>query len=536
MSGSPPPETPDPTPPNPIPDAKLRRPRFQLVWLIPIMAAIIAGYLGYRTLMERGPLLTLTFDSATGLQVGQTQLKYKAVALGIVEAIDLAKNNGHVVVKVRMNDIGSRFLTSHARFWVVRPRMTVSDIASFETIVSGAYITVDPGPPGGTFEDNFTGLEQPPGIRSDEPGRTYTLTAYNLGAISSGSPIFYRDIVVGEVLGYDIGDGLGPLKISIFIRAPFDNLVRPDSRFWDSSGLSFGIKGGVLQLQMQSLQALVLGGITFNLPYEARGEQPSPDNASFHLYTSQQQAEAAEYKNQLQIVTYADGDVSGLTTGSPVTALGIDVGEVTSVTLQIDQKTGKMRVKINMQLQPERVLSTDTPETMAQTLATFQKFVDNGLRAELDTANYVTGQKEVALVTEPKQPPVRVTLENGAILLPFMSSSLTATLRNTAAITAKLNQIPFQQIGQNLNKLLISTNNELSGQQTKNLVKQLTSTLEAAGATLQTVNQSFGQDSDTQRNLRQILSQTESTLQSLQALTIYLNQHPQSLLFGRMNR
>lgn len=531
MSGSSPTDKPDPTP-----DARLRRPRFQLVWLIPIMAAIIAGYLGYRTLMERGPLLTLTFDSAIGLQAGQTQLKYKAVALGTVETIDLAKNNGHVVVKVRMNNIGARFLTSHARFWVVRPRMTFSDIASFETIVSGAYITVDPGPPGGTFQDHFVGLEQPPGIRSDEPGRTYTLTAYKLGAISSGSPVFYRDIVVGEVLGYDIGDGLGPLKVSVFIRAPFDNLVRPDSRFWDSSGLSFGIKGGVLQLQMQSLQALVLGGITFGLPYEARGEQPSPDNASFHLYTSQQQAEAAEYKNQIQIVTYANGDISGLTTGSPVTALGIDVGDVTGVTLEVDTKTGKMRVKINMQLQPERVLSTNKPETTAEILAIFQKFVDNGLRAELDTANYVTGQKEVALVMEPKQPPVRVTLENGAIILPFMPSSLTATLRNAAGITAKINQIPFQQIGQNLNKLLLTANSQLGGPQTRDLMKQLTNTLKAADTTLQTVSQSFGPDSDVQRNLRQILGQTESTLQSLQALTIYLNQHPQSLLFGRMNR
>lgn len=518
------------------PDAKLRRPRFQLVWLIPIMAAIIAGYLGYRTLMERGPLLTLTFDNAAGLQVGQTQLKYKAVALGTVESIDLVKNNSHVVVKVRMNNIGARFLTSNARFWVVRPRMTLSDIASFETIVSGAYITVDPGKPGGHFQDDFVGLEQPPGVRSDEPGRTYTLTAYRLGAISSGSPIFYRDIVVGEVLGYDIGNGLGPIKISVFIRAPFDDLVRPDSRFWNSSGVSFGIKGGVLQLQLQSLQAMVLGGITFGLPYEARDESPSPDHASFHLYESQQQAEAAEYKNQIQIVTYADTDASGLTPGAPVTALGIDVGDVTDVSLQIDTKTGKMRVKISMQLQPQRVLSADDARAPAQILAAFQRFVDNGLRAEISTANYVTGQKEIALVMEPKQPPVKITMQNGAILLPFKAGNLAATLNNAAEITAKINQIPFQQIGDNLNKLLKTANGTLGGPQTTNLLKQLTGTLKTADSTLQTFNQGFGQDSDLQRNLRQILGQMASTLQSLQALTIYLNQHPQSLLFGRTNR
>lgn len=525
-------ETAPDTPP-PAPYAKVRRPHFQLVWLVPIMAAVIAGYLGYRTLMQRGPLLTLTLDSADGLQTGQTQLKYKAVALGTVEAIDLAPNNGHVVVKVRMNNIGERFLTSHARFWVVRPRLAFSDLSAFETIVSGAYITVDPGKPGGHYQTHFVGLEQPPGVRSDEPGHTYTLTAYKLGSISTGSPIFYRDISVGEVLGYDIGNGLGPIKISVFIRAPFDNLVRPDSRFWNSSGVSFGISGGVLQLQMQSLQALVAGGITFGLPYDARDEAPSPDNASFRLYASQQQAEAAEYKNQIQVVTYADSDVSGLTPGAPVMALGIEVGDVTGVSLQIDPKQAKMRVKISLQLQPQRVLALTDQDGLPEAVALFQKFVDKGMRVEIGTANYVTGQKEIDLAMVSKAPPEKVTLQDGVIVLPFMANPMGETLNNVADITRKMDQIPFAQIGDNLNKLLETTNGTLGSTQTKTLIAQLAATLKTADTTLQSVNQGLGPDSDMQRNLRQILSQTDSTLQSLQALTIYLNQHPQSLIFGR---
>lgn len=506
-------ESPTPEKLDQTQDARLRRPHFQLVWLIPIVAAIIAGYLGYRTLLERGPLLTLTFDNASGLQVGQTQLKYKAVALGTVEAIGLADNSNNVVVKVRMNNTGRRFLTSNARFWVVRPRMNLSDLSSFATIVSGSYLTVDPGKPGGHYQDHFIGLEQPPGVRSDIPGHTYTLIAPTLGALSAGSPVFYRGVSVGEVLGYDMGDGLGDIKISIFVRAPYDNLVKQDSRFWSSSGVSFGIQGGVLQLQMESLQAILLGGISFSLPYDARNEPSSPDNASFPLYVSKQQAEAAEYKDQLQVVTYATGDVSGLTPGSPVTALGIQVGDITGIQLEIDTKTGKMQVKINMQLQPHRVLSVAHVTTTAEALAIFQKFVDNGLRAEIATANYVTGQKEIILAMEPKQPPVKLTLQDGAIMLPFKPGNLTATLNNVANLTAKLDQIPFQKISDNLNKLLTTTN-----------------------GTLQNLNQNFGQDSDLQRNLRQILSQTSSTLQALQALTIYLNQHPQSLLFGRTTR
>lgn len=529
-------ESPAPGNPIPPPQAKLRRQRFQIVWLVPILAAIIAGYLGYRTIMERGPLLTLVFTNADGLQAGQTQLKYKAVALGTVESIDLAKDNSHVIVKVRMNDVGRRFLNSNARFWVVRPRLNFSDFSGFETIVSGAYITVDPGKPGGHYESHFTGLEQPPGVRSDEPGRTYTLTAYKLGSISSGSPIFYRDVAVGEVLGYDIGSGLGPIKISIFIRAPFDNLVRNGSRFWNSSGIAFGIKGGVLQLQLQSIQALFAGGITFSLPPSARNEAASPDGAHFHLYASQQQAESAAFDTQIQAVSYVTTNVSGLTPGAPVTAMGIEVGDVTGVDLMVDPKQGTAKIKISMQLQPQRILNLDKAWNVPDAVSLFQKFVNNGMRVEIGTANYVTGQKEINLVVVPKALPAKVVQQGKVIILPFQKSGLDETLANAAEITAKINKLPFQELGKNLNKLLLTANGALGGPQTQLLIKQLTTTLQTADTTLQTLDRGFGQDSNFQRSLQQILSQTNSTLLSLQALTTYLNQHPQSLIFGRSGR
>ncbi len=515
------------------PRAKLRRQSFQIVWLVPILAAVIACYLGYRTIMERGPLLTLTFTNAEGLVAGQTQVKYKAVALGTVESIDLAKDNSHVIVKVRMNHVGKRFLNSHARFWVERPRLNFSDISGFETIVSGAYITVDPGKPGGHYQDDFTGLEQPPGVRSDEPGRTYTLTAYNLGSVGSGTPIFYRDVVVGEVLGYNIGNGLGPIRINIFIRAPFDNLVRKDSRFWNSSGIAFGIRGGVLQVQLQSLQALFAGGISFNLPYSARSELPSSSGAKFRLYASQQQAEASAYNTQIQVISYVTSDVSGLTPGAPVNALGIQVGNVTSTELIINPSTGKAKVRVTMQLQPERISALKKSGKTTDYIALFQRFVDNGMRVEIGTGNYVTGQKVINLVTQPHAKPAKVTVEGDAIVLPFAKGGVDRIVQNAEDITSKVDQIPFQKIGTNLNKLLLTANGTLGGKETHQLILQLSSTLEAINSTLKSLQIGFGQDSDFQRNLGQFFQQVTATLQSLQALTTYLNQHPQSIIFGR---
>lgn len=526
-------DQPAPEKPHLPPRVRLRRQSFHVVWLVPIIAAIIAGYLGYRTIMERGPLLTLSFTNADGLQAGQTQVKYKAVALGTVESIDLARDNSHVIVKVRMNHVGERFLNSNARYWVERPRLDFSDISGFETIVSGAYISVDPGKSGGHYQTQFVGLEQPPGVRSDEPGRTYTLTAYNLGPISSGSPVFYRDVVVGEVLSYDIGNGLGPIKISIFIRAPFDNLVRADSRFWNSSGIAFGIKGGVLQLQLQSVQALFAGGVSFNLPYSARNESPSPDGTSFRLYPSRQQAEASAYNAQIKAITYVTSDISGLTPGAPVTALGIQVGDVTDVNLLVDPKTGQAKVRVGMQLQPQRILTLKENAQLPDPLALFQRFVNNGMRVEIGTANYVTGQKEINLVMDPKAGPTKIIQEDDAIVLPFEASGLDTVLANASDITAKVDKIPFQKLSDNLNKLLETANGTLGGPQTQQLIKQLTVTLQTANTALQDLHQGFGQDSDFQRSLQQILNQANATLQSLQALTTYLNRHPQSVIFGR---
>lgn len=523
------------TPPPPLtaPSAKLRRPRFQLVWLIPVVAALIAGYLGYRTIIERGPLLTLTFDSGDGLSAGQTQLNYKAVGLGTVESIDLARDNSHVIVKVRMTNVGARFLTSHARFWVVRPRFNVSDVSGIETLLSGTYITVDPGLPGGGYQDNFTGLEEPPGVRSDQPGSTYILTADRVGSFNSGSPVFYRDVQVGEVLGYDIGDGLGPVKISIFVKAPFDKLVRPDTRFWNTSGVSLGLEGGVLQLQLQSVQALIAGGIVFSVPDAARNEAPSPDNATFPLYPSQQSAEAASYSRQLKLVTYFTSDVSGLTPGAPVEALGIQVGVVSAVTLELDKARGTIRVRVDMDVQPQRFDPTTTQFPLKALKQQLQLMVNNGMRAQLGTASYITGQKLISFGMLPDAPPANVTFEGKILVIPSAGGGLDGTLAKANELMTNVNKIPFQQIGDNLNKLLVTANGTLGGPQLKQTFVQLNQTLKTANNTLQMLNDDFGTDSDFQRGVQGLLQETTATAQSAKTLSDYVTRHPQSLLLGR---
>jgi paraquat-inducible protein B len=516
------------------PPAKLRRRRISFVWLIPVLAAVIACYLGYRTVLQEGPLVTLTFSTAEGLQAGQTQLKYKAVALGTVDSIDLSTDNQHVVVKLRMNEVGRRFLTSHARFWVVRPRFTPGDLSGLDTLVSGAYIAVDPGVPGGTYQNHFTGLEEPPGVRSNEPGSTYVLRAENIGALGTGSPIFYRDVQVGEVLSDSLGNGLGPVTINVFVRAPFNGLVRPGSRFWNSSGVTAVLQNGDFHIEFQSLAAIISGGITFDVPQDALHNQPSPDGSAFPLYASKQDADAAGYRTNVQLISYFTQSVSGLSRGAPVNILGIQVGQVTDIKLIVDPADGMAKVRVAMTLQPGRVVSArliaDAGLAPDQVL---QDMVKNGIRVQLDSGNIVTGEKVITLTKPADAGTLPLTYEDGVLVVPSVPGGLDDALANLTDISAKLDKIPFDQIGKNLNQLLLTANHTIGGPQMKHSLTALDQTLTTAKATMQGVQRDYGADSDVQRNLIQLLAQANAALQSLRQLTQDLDRHPQSLLLGR---
>jgi paraquat-inducible protein B len=526
---------PPPAPPAP-PRAALRRRRFSFVWVIPLVALVIAGYLGYRTVLQQGPLLTLTFSTAEGLAAGQTQVKYKAVQLGTVESIDLSKDNQTVVVRVRMTHVGSRFLESHARFWVVRPRLTPGDLSGLDTLVSGAYIAVDPGGAGGRYQDRFVGLEQPPGVRSNEPGRTYVLTADNIGTLDTGSPVFYRDVQVGEVLGYSLGNGLGPVTVNVFVHAPWDDLVKARSHFYNSSGVTASLQGGGFHIEFQSLQAIISGGVTFELPPEADQDTPSPNGAVFPLYPSKDEAETAGYQTNVKIVAYFESSVAGLVKGAPVEILGIQIGQVTGVRLLVDPYKGTARVRVAMDLQPERVVGKAAfraqnidPATVMRNMAAA------GVRVQLGTGSFVTGQKIITLAKVPGAGRAAVMMEGDALVLPSADGGLDATIANIADISGKLDKIPFEQIGKNLNRLLVTTNHTVASTNVQATLKALDATLQAATATLSSVNQDYGSDSDFQRNVQQLLNEANDTLRSIKQLSDYLDRHPQSLVFGRGN-
>ncbi|MBE7212155.1 MAG: MCE family protein [Gluconacetobacter diazotrophicus] len=544
-------------------DATVRPARFSLIWLIPIIVVAVAAYLGWSTLRSRGPMITIDFDTADGITAGQTQVKHKAVALGTVEGVSLTEDLRKVHIRVRMNAQAEPFLTDNAQFWVVRPRLSGATVSGLDTLVSGAYIAVDPGAKGAREQDHFTGLEAPPGVRSDEPGRTYTLMTGEVGSISQGAPVFFRQVPVGEVLGYTMPPGgRGPIPIKVFIREPYDHYLRPDTRFWDVSGLQVSFNGGNLHVQVESLQALLSGGIAFGLPESRRDNTApeAPDNAVFKLYPSKDDADNAGYRQRIPMVTYFTNSVKGLAPGNPVSMFGIQIGTVEDVKLLLDPKTGEARVRVTMSIQPERIFASqkeqeDPPQQVAQAL------VNNGLRAETETGNFITGSTNVSFGFVPNAPKAEVTREGDAIVLPSKSGGVQGILESFSTVADKLAAMPITEIGENLNNLVAHTDQTVNSADLKAAIRQLSETLKSTQHLVQHADQgatplfnrlpamadqlqqtiahanqtlaAYGGDSDFHHNLQQTLDQLNETARSLRLLADFINRHPSALLLGR---
>ncbi|MGI3777142.1 MAG: intermembrane transport protein PqiB [Janthinobacterium lividum] len=549
-------------------EASVRRRHLSLVWIIPVVALLAAGYLGVRALNDRGPLATITFNTADGLTANQTQVKHKAVGLGTVEEISLAKDLSHVIVKVRMNSQGEHVLTDHARFWVVKPRISSGSISGLETLVSGAFIAIDPGDPGGAPKTDFAGLEQPPGVRSDEPGHTYQLEAVTIGSLAEGTPIFYRDIPAGEVLGYDFGDGHGPVTITAFVRAPFDKFVHPQTHFWNASGLNVNLGANGLHVEVESLQAVISGAVSFDSPKEAWSGPMAPDDTKFHLFASKGEADAAGFNQRIPLVTYLQSSVAGLGVGSAVNVFGMQIGNVTDVKLLLDPTSGIVKVRVAMEIQPERVFPPDSFATKLDPAKVLGALVNQGMRAEVDTASYVTGEKNVTLAFVPNAKPAGIALEDGVVVLPGQGGGLDNVMGAVSDVAAKLQAIPFAQIGENANALIATLNSTIGGPEVKSTLRslsatlkdaqvlvhdtdvglqptlkrlpelsaQLQDTLKHANAALATVGTSYGADSDFQRNLERVMAQASDAVRSVRLLADYLTRNPSALILGRTSQ
>lgn len=416
--------------------------RLSVVWLLPLIAAFVGGWLVYDTYTKRGPVITISFQRGEGIEADKTELRFKSVRIGKVTDVRIADDLQSVVIVARIDKHFAPRIGAGARFWVVRPRVGARGVSGLGTLVSGAYIEIDPGE--GPPQRRFKGLEAPPIITADVPGNRYVLQSDKLGSIQAGSGVFYRDIQVGEVLGHELAADGSRVTIYIFVRDPYTLLVRKGTNFSNASGINVSVGADGIDLRTTSLQSLLVGGVTFDLPLGKTGE-PAPAGTTFWLFDSAESIGDAQYTEQVPFVLYFEDSVRGLGVGAPVEFKGIKLGSVSQIDLEVDDDSGEVRIAVTVALQPQRLSTVTDPNRPTDVI---DSLIARGLRARVQTGSLLTGQMFVELGLYPDSPAVMIDGKRALAQIPTIPSEFVEIKASATELLDKLRRLPLESIGE----------------------------------------------------------------------------------------
>jgi paraquat-inducible protein B len=544
--------------PEPLPEAEvIPRSRLSIVWLIPLVALIIGGWLAYKTYSERGPTIEIRFNSAAGLQAGKTKVKYKDVDVGEVISIVVSEDLKHVIVRAELVAGAGKYLRKGTRFWVSRPRVTAGRVSGLETLLSGAFIAIDPVTEGPS-ERTFVGLEDPPVFTTSESGTQYTLRSDSSGSLNTGSPVYYRSIQVGQVVGSELDEDGESVSIKIFVAAPNDRLVLTTTRFWNASGVDFRLGADGIEMDTQSILSVVIGGVAFSNPesLEEAGE-PAPEHQRFPLYASRDEAHDAAYLQKRRYLLFFEGSVRGLEVDAPVLLRGIRIGQVLDVRLKFDVERFQFLIPVLIQIEPERIGVIGDAEEIEQE-EVMARLVENGLRGQLKSASLITGALYVDLDFHPDAPRSTLGEEAGYQVLPTVPAPLDALTSKANDFLDTLQALPLEEIGNDLRDTVkgakdIANSEELARSLSElelalrqlretarsldeDALPELNAALRQARMTLRATQGVVSPDSALYVELKRTLMELSAAARSIRVMADYLERHPEALIRGKGGR
>lgn len=518
-----------------------RQGRWSWIWLVPLVAALVGASLLVRTWMHIGPTVTISFESAEGLEVGQTKLRFKDVVVGQVTDLRVSSDRSRVLVSVQLDREGADYITQQGtRFWVVRPRLGISGVSGLGTLLSGAYIAVDTRPEQatGTPVYEFKGLETPPEITSGRPGTRFSLTTADLGSLDIGSPVYYRRIPVGQVIGYSLDDSGQAVHVQIFIDAPNDKFVTASSRFWNASGFNVSLGADGVEVQTESLVSVVAGGVAF-ASVDPSDTEPAKADTRFDLAPTREKAMADPDGPPFTVDFHFPQSVRGLKVGAPVDFRGLELGKVVDIDLQLDRQARRLYARVRAELYPLRfgdVYDELTKDHKAEGVPPARyllgPLVNRGLRGQLRASNLLTGQQYVALDFFPDEKPVAFNPEGSPAVLPTIPGNFDKLQQQITNIVTKLDAIPFDEIGKELNKTLKSTST-LMKRLDGTLAPEASKLLRTAERSLSKLDKLLAADSPMNSSLQSSMSEISQAAKSLRTLADYLQANPSSLIRGR---
>jgi paraquat-inducible protein B len=534
---------------------------FSIVWIVPVVALLIGAWLAYKAISEKGPTITITFESAEGLEAGKTKIKYKDVVVGTVQTIELGKKLTNVTLTAQMEKDATAYLTENTRFWVVRARVSAGQVTGLGTLLSGAYIGIEPATEGKSMR-HFKGLEKPPIVTGEMSGRQFKLAAPRLGSLNPGSPIYFRQIEVGQVVDYAMDAAGQRVDIQIFIQSPYHRFVRRNTRFWIASGLDLDLTANGLRIDTESVVSLMIGGLAFaNFEHE----QPQPEaeeGYQFKLYDTYQNARDDRFKVKRDYMVEFNDSVRGLSLEAPVEFRGIQIGEVVDFGMKADFDKMIFTTPVRIRIEPERLLSSFAgPEGIVseeKQKDRIHRMVEKGFRAQLKTGNLLTGQLLVDLDFYPDAPPAKLRFMDGLPLVPSVPSSSQQIMQDAAGFVKKLNELPLEKMGKDLQQALAGVDRLVNGPDLGNAVKSLRRVLAELETTTTTLNADtvpqinatlkemetvvkdldgwVSADAPLQGDLRKTLNDLSEAAKAISELADMLDRHPEALIQGKRSR
>lgn len=536
-----------------VPEATVvrhKRLRLSVVWLIPLLAAVLALGILFQRLTSQGPVIRITFSVAGGIEAGKTVLKYKDVTVGQVTAVHFVDDFHKVEVTAQIAKSAAGLMVEDTKFWVVAPHISITGISGINTLLSGNYIELAAGK-SKEASRTFVGLDQQPRI-TDQPGRRFVLRAPELGSLSIGAPLYYRQLPVGEVESYELAKDGQAVTVTVFVRAPYDAQVHGETRFWNASGVDVSLGESGISLHTESLLALLAGGVSFDTPSFFTQTPPAKDGTEFKVHPDRTTAMKQPEAYARRYVLYFDESVRGLAVGAPVTLMGLTVGEVTDIGLSFDETTLAVHPRVYVSFYPELAAShftgkqkdsvrNNTEQDNVRHVRMIRRLVEErGLRARLRSSSLITGQQYVAFEFLAGAAKPRLDWSREPLELPVARGEIAEIESALSSILAKVDHMPLGKIGaeagaslEALHKTLADADSLLKDVDAATVPRinvvlaDVHKALENANATL------LGVDAPNQQALHEALEQLGRSARSLRQLTDYLERHPEALLRGK---
>lgn len=521
------------------PRVVVRRARkWSSVWIVPLVAFALAGWLVWQHVVGRGVAVNVTFLTADSVGADKTEVRCRSVKVGMVEAAKISEDLSHVIITLRIDRDEAKLLRGGTRFWVVRPRISAQDVSGLSTLFTGAYIELDPGD-GAPEVREFTGLEEPPATSSSVPGLRLSLNAEDAGSLSIGSPVYFKGYEVGHVELRTFVLKEQHTRYDIFIEKEFASLVHEGTCFWNTSGIDVVAGADGVHFRTPSLQAIISGSVSFGVPPDGTPGNEAANGAVFQLFKDEASARDSIFHPEKKILLLFNQSVRGLTKGAPVEFRGLNLGRVADVSFKYAPE-GEKRVPVLIEIDPALLrAAVQDRDDEKNFLATAVK---HGLRAKLGTGSFLTGALFVDVDFVPDAPPAELWHYGKYDVLPTVPSGLLQIEAKVNAILAKIEALPLEDTLNKFGNTAVSISDTaaeakaalekirmlVAKDETQKIPADLDATLEQIRSSVS----SLGPNGAVQGDLRRSLDELRAALRSLKTLSDSIEQKPNSLIFG----